>query len=524
MQKKFDKCTGKRSIIKLPKLFNLTLLFILVNSTIILGQNTPPEFVNAPDSIQLYQNTQDFISVWDIVQDAETSDDSLEYFFAVSETSIELFFDNFNGELTISPINDFFGTAFLDITARDPQLEEEFITITLNVEPDNTPPEFVNLPVAINFASDSVYILNIWPYVADNETSDENLLYTFSSDSATILLTYFDVTGDLEIDANGYIGIANLSITIEDELGESVNSSIIMDIEQGNIAPQFVSLPDTLFLQPDSSFSINLWPYVEDDRTTDASLIYSFMVNPDTVTFLYEDFSGDLQINPNGYIGEAMLQIVVEDENNVSSSADIVLYIEQANTAPQFIAFPDTLFLQSDSPHLINLWPYVDDDHTTDVDLNYSFFIDNGSITSIFEQETGNLQINPNGFWGLAALHVTVKDAIQDSIEGQIILSIDQVTSITHNITAREFSLNQNYPNPFNPTTQISYQIAENSDVTLKVFDITGREKATLVNTRQTAGKYTVYFDASSLPSGVYFYRLATLDGFVKTKRMMLVK
>ncbi|MBC8042995.1 MAG: S8 family serine peptidase [Rhizobacter sp.] len=85
------------------------------------------------------------------------------------------------------------------------------------------------------------------------------------------------------------------------------------------------------------------------------------------------------------------------------------------------------------------------------------------------------------------------------------------------------FRLEQNYPNPFNPNTVINYQLSANSEVNLKVYDVLGREVATLVNTRQAAGKYAARFNASRFASGIYFYRLQA-GSFVETKKMLLVR
>jgi peptide deformylase len=83
--------------------------------------------------------------------------------------------------------------------------------------------------------------------------------------------------------------------------------------------------------------------------------------------------------------------------------------------------------------------------------------------------------------------------------------------------------LEQNYPNPFNPVTKISYSIPRSSKVVLKVFDVSGREVATLENSERAAGIHQVTFDAHHLASGVYYYRLVS-DGFVQTKKIVLTK
>ena len=111
-------------------------------------------------------------------------------------------------------------------------------------------------------------------------------------------------------------------------------------------------------------------------------------------------------------------------------------------------------------------------------------------------------------------------------------LSINKTVGIPDNPSVPlEFQLSQNYPNPFNPTTAISYQLKANSFVSLKVFDVLGREVATLASGVQQAGSYTVHWDGSALPSGVYFYRLradntsqSSGQRFVETRKMVLMK
>ncbi|MCL4538756.1 MAG: T9SS type A sorting domain-containing protein [Bacteroidetes bacterium] len=95
----------------------------------------------------------------------------------------------------------------------------------------------------------------------------------------------------------------------------------------------------------------------------------------------------------------------------------------------------------------------------------------------------------------------------------------------------KEFKLFQNYPNPFNPATVIQYDVPKTSEVTIVVYDVTGREVATLVDAKQAAGRYTVQFNGSKFATGMYFFRLVaspiepmTAGAYVKTLKMMMIK
>ncbi|HUI28861.1 MAG TPA: sugar-binding protein [Candidatus Acidoferrales bacterium] len=116
-----------------------------------------------------------------------------------------------------------------------------------------------------------------------------------------------------------------------------------------------------------------------------------------------------------------------------------------------------------------------------------------------------------------------------EDIHGNLSSVSNQVSAVAtgvenqHSGIPTEYSLGQNYPNPFNPTTVISYQLPVVSNVTLRVYDVLGREVETLVNERQTAGNYSVTIDARDLPSGLYFYRLQA-GSYTATKKLLLLK
>ncbi|MBP1683654.1 MAG: Subtilisin-like serine protease, partial [Ignavibacteriaceae bacterium] len=104
-----------------------------------------------------------------------------------------------------------------------------------------------------------------------------------------------------------------------------------------------------------------------------------------------------------------------------------------------------------------------------------------------------------------------------------LIESGNSPSDVTPDHVALGYSLSDAFPNPFNPITTIQYEIGELSFVSLKIYDLLGSEVAALVNEVKPAGIYEVFFDASGLPSGTYFYTLVT-DNYTLTKKMILMK
>jgi len=145
------------------------------------------------------------------------------------------------------------------------------------------------------------------------------------------------------------------------------------------------------------------------------------------------------------------------------------------------------------------------------------FFVDSVVIGNSLDY-TG-LEVDKNYYW-----RVRANNAAGWSDHSEVRTFNTFITSVSENdLLPDVFTLEQNYPNPFNPATTIKYQIPELSFVTIKVYDVLGNEINTLVNNEKSAGDYEVEFNASALPSGVYFYKIKAGD-FVQVRKMMLLK
>jgi len=106
----------------------------------------------------------------------------------------------------------------------------------------------------------------------------------------------------------------------------------------------------------------------------------------------------------------------------------------------------------------------------------------------------------------------------EEEVTADNIPEVENITSLP-----KEFSLKQNYPNPFNPSTNINYELPITGFVSLKIYDLTGKEIAILVNEQQSAGNYTVRFNGNNFASGIYFYRIEAGD-FTQVRKMFLIK
>jgi hypothetical protein len=131
---------------------------------------------------------------------------------------------------------------------------------------------------------------------------------------------------------------------------------------------------------------------------------------------------------------------------------------------------------------------------------------------------------NDSGQIYLAINDVPLSDNVGFLKVDIIVVPFNKSTIVVENsLPNRMFTLNQNYPNPFNPSTSISFSIPTRSFVSLKIFDLMGREVSTIVSEEMSAGNYSKQWNAVALPSGVYFYRLQS-GSYTETKKLVLLR
>ncbi|HRI84956.1 MAG TPA: M12 family metallo-peptidase [Ignavibacteria bacterium] len=272
--------------------------------------------------------------------------------------------------------------------------------------------------------------------------------------------------------------------------------------------------------------------------TGNAPIIRSF--NPDTSSTRYIPRISNL-INNTFATGERLpsyartlsFRLTVRDNNIAGGGVnyEFVSYEVTAGAGPFLVTQPNTnVTWNSNNPQTVT-WDVANTNAApvSVSNVNIKLSTDGGlTFPTTLAANTSN-----DGSETITLPSINISNArIKVEAVGNIFFDISNVNfaisnqvSVLNNNTGipSEYSLSQNFPNPFNPSTKINFDIPENSDVTLKLMDISGREIATLVRDNFTAGSYSFSFDGRGLSSGVYFYKLEAGE-FFQTKRMVLIK
>jgi len=426
-------------------------------------------------------------------------------------------------KVELTPATDWFGTAVITLFADDGNLVGQR-SFPLIVNPINDAPIIENI-------SDQ-QLMGTMPYEIDLKASDvdnDSLTFSAISNNDSISTTIFEnrltITPLDNIKMNGLI-----EVFVTDGI-DSAMTSFNVKVIQENLPPVISSI-DTQIMNEDETLKISytdLYPYISDPNDPDSTLTISF--NYSGNHFVLNTLADTaISITPKeNWNGKDSIRINVSD-TSLTTSATIIINVLPVNDIPVFSNVPDTIKIESDKGTILQVFDLISDVETPDTALTISFNISTDSIQYNYSKETGLLELFAiTGYSGNASLNIKAVDTDSASNQTSLIIKVERtITDIAQmNEIPKHYSLAQNYPNPFNPSTNIKFTIPQRGYVSLKVYDILGKEVAQLVNKELNPGSYTVQFDASDanygLASGIYLYRLESKQ-FHRTKKFILVK
>jgi hypothetical protein len=303
------------------------------------------------------------------------------------------------------------------------------------------------------------------------------------------------------------------------------------------IAPVLSDIDDQQ-IEEDGSVTLEI------SATSDIGLDMTFSVYSDTSDVIVSLDNTTLSATPSpDWFGTSEITVMVTDENESSDTTDFTLTVTSVNDSPEpfSVIYPtvlDTFSTHVDSDTAIAFnWEEsydVDSDVTYTLTIVLEFF--GNSYTDVHENISDTtISISSNSLDPM--LNVTSQDIATftyyvNSSDGEYMVASDVGEFVLFRAALGVYeglsvpvvyALHQNYPNPFNPVTKIRFDLPEDADVQLSVYDVLGREVAELVNGRVVSGFHEVIWDASDVSSGVYLCQLTTLNSVI-TNKMVVVK
>ncbi len=278
--------------------------------------------------------------------------------------------------------------------------------------------------------------------------------------------------------------------------------------------------PDSLFV-PGTEFSIQ---WIAGDETENIDIFYKRFSDED-----FTELATDVDVSTEMYSGFTIPNF----------PGDSLVFKFQDSSDPDFFAYSNILKIKP-SRHIEFESIETQGGFTPDRRITISWrFVSLDSINIMYRLSSeAEFTILETGYDVTKGSYnrLRVPDAVGDSLIFRLEdsdsdsvftesdpIEIIMATGIEDELTVDDYQLLQNYPNPFNPSTVISYQLPVSGRVTLRVFDMLGREVASLVDGKINAGAHQVQFNASGLSSGIYLYTLETPD-FTQTRKMLLIK
>jgi len=394
------------------------------------------------------------------------------------------------------------------------------IADTLNSNPINY---FEDVTIIPNEPGGYIYVSNYYG------------VYRSTDDGQTWQSTNFTHYGahDIGINTNGYMFFANETVGFSGiyrstdlglnwEIRTSLGFRAILYLRDGSILAGYNEPNNSGIYKTtnngDTWFNTNTLNYGSHDFVLDinddiyAAAGYVFLSTNNGISWLDYGLPGQgaykLAIDPSGYIWSG---------NHLDG-----VYRTAGRTIPvELVSFSSEV----NGNNVSLKWITV-----TEIN-NLGFEIERRKTKNVRNDNWENIGfVNGNGTTTELQAYTFVDENISDGIYQYRLKQVDYDGSFEYsNIIEAEigtpyyFFLSQNNPNPFNPSTQINYSIKKAGLVQLRVYDILGKEIATLVNTNKEAGNYSIEFNANQLPSGIYIYRMQSGD-FVSSKKMILIK
>jgi len=390
----------------------------------------------------------------------------------------------------------------------------------------NNAPVLSDIPNQTINEGDQFTTIDLNEFVFDLDDSDDEISWSYEGNTELNITLDENSVASISKPNNDWFGTETITFIARDSYGDFDSDEVLLTVIEINNGPKISNITNQT-IQEGSSFSeIELDNFISDDDNSVDEILWTFRGNLNLIVTIDDNRIVQVSSPDNDWYGSEIITFIAKDPDNNSASDQVEFTVLPMNDAPIIGNLPDLIEFVSDSSVVVDIWSYVSDVETPVNELVYNFNIDTGPVLYNFDTENGRLllrsEIENSGesqlIWSVSDNEITITDTIQ------IIVEKSQSVKIYENeIVPENFSLHQNYPNPFNPSTCIQYALPEDSHVKLIIFNSAGHVVETIVNRKQSAGYHTVVWNASELPSNIYFYKVIA-GKYSEVKKCILMK
>ncbi|KAA3661086.1 MAG: T9SS C-terminal target domain-containing protein [Calditrichaeota bacterium] len=314
-------------------------------------------------------------------------------------------------------------------------------------------------------------------------------------------------------------------MVIDDDGGEAV-ADVIINV--GNYRPILSEIPMQTIAEGETFADINLNLYVTHEKYAKSQLNWSLFGN-NILQVSIADSVVSIAVPDSEWAGTEAISFVATDPEGNTDTTKTFFTVTPVNDPPQFSQVEEQSALVGENFAQLDLLDYISDAEQA----RETLIVSAGSASNFFIGIIGfNVTIAPlNSQWiGSEDVTFTVEDNEGASTSVTVTISVKENTGVSENLATvpDEFGLKLNYPNPFNPQTKIPFDLKEQSQVELTIYDITGHRLVSLVNGILPAGSHSVVWNAQTYSSGTYFVVMRVSNGskqlYLAKQKMLLVR
>ncbi len=482
--------------------------------------NDVPVAVN--DTVLVMEDSS--LVIYPLNNDSDIDGDSLQISLIDSvKHGVIVLQDN---HLNYQPVANFYGMDSLTYLVDDGNGGRDTALVLITVQAVNDAPVLTQIENQTIMEGSSFDPIALDQFVNDVDDPDSLLNWSVKGQKdlmATITPQRFLF---VEPPSSEWNGSELLTLTVQDTAGLSDSVQVLFTVLAVNDTVDIQPLPALTFKEDDSLYyaKTNWYPLVEDKDNPDSTL--NFSLTAGKFVQVQTKAEGFLLKAPANWFGNDTLLLSVDD-GLAGSSANVYVTVKPVNDPPEIRNLPEEITFDNDTTYTLTMNEFAFDVDTPDSLLSWNFMVSNDSLKFAYDQESSVLSLSAPDFSGTVLLTCILKDDSAATVKDTIKVVVNAPTGLQDDHFAQvpdKLELQQNYPNPFNPVTKIRFGLPKAEKVTITVYDILGKKVATVFDGFKPAGYHVVSFNATSLSSGIYFYRLTTESGRTFIKKMVVMK